>query len=157
MRTLKHMLIGLFSLSLLFAGSSFAGSGKIATCSDFSEAMGLMGTTLYDTTGAYIGEVDDLAINPSTGKIDSVLVSRIRGAGDRVVAIPFDQISKTDQYTLVYNPPQRGDSPTVAFYGELPYEAYRFGQLPPMPQGHHKFTELLGSSVESMEGEPCPV
>jgi sporulation protein YlmC with PRC-barrel domain len=157
MRNITYTLIGLFILSLLFAGSSFAGSGKMATCSDFSEAMGLLGTTLYDTTGVYIGEVDDLGINPSTGRIDSVLVNRIRGVGDRLVAIPFDHISKTDQYTFVYNPPQGGDSPAVVHYGELPYDAYRFSQLPPMPQGHHKFTELLASSVQSMEGEECPV
>jgi sporulation protein YlmC with PRC-barrel domain len=154
------MITGLFTLSLLFAGSSFAGSGKIATCSDFSLAMGLLGTTLYDTTGVYIGEVDDLAINPSTGRIDSVLVNRIRGVGDRVVAIPFDHISKTGENTFVYNPPQGGDSPAVGYFGyynELPYDAYRFSQLPPIPQGHHKFTEFIASSVQSMEGEECPV
>jgi sporulation protein YlmC with PRC-barrel domain len=150
MRTLTYMLIGLFSLSLLFAGSSYAGSGKIATCSDFSKAMNLLGTTLYAPGGEYIGEVDDLAINPSTGRIDSVLVSRITGAGARVVAIPFDDISETGQHTFVYNPPYFGG------YGELPYYAYRLNQLPPMPQGDHKFTELLRSSVQSMEGEECP-
>jgi sporulation protein YlmC with PRC-barrel domain len=158
MRKYTYMLIGLFTLSFLFAGSSFAGSGKMATCSDFSEAMGLLGTTLYDTTGVYIGEVDDLAINSSTGRIDSVLVNRIRGVGDRVVAIPFDHITKTGEYTYVYNPPQGGGWPfVVSYYDQLPYDAYGFNQLPSMGQGHHKFTELLASSVQSMEGEECPV
>jgi sporulation protein YlmC with PRC-barrel domain len=146
-------------MSLLFAGSSFAGSGKMATCSDFSDAMGLIGTTLYDTAGTYIGEVDDLAINPSTGRIDSVLVNRIKGVGDRVVAIPFDQIEKTGPNTFVYNPAQGEDPRAVAYYGygELPYNTYGFYQLPAMPEGHHKFTDILASSVQSMEGEECPV
>jgi sporulation protein YlmC with PRC-barrel domain len=157
MRKLKYMLIGLFTLGLLFTGSSFAGSGKMATCSDFSEAIGLLGTTLYDTTGVYIGEVDDLAINPSTGRIESVLLYRIRGLGDVVVAIPFDHISKTSQYTFVYNPPQGEDSLAVVYYGELPYDAYRFSEFPPMLQDHHKFTDILASSFQSMEGEECPV
>ena len=150
MRNITYTLIGLFFLSLLVAGSSFAGSGKMATCSDFSKAMSLLGTTLYAPGGEYIGEVDDLAINSSTGRIDSVLVSRITGAGARVVAIPFDDISETGQHTFVYNPSYLSD------YNELPYYAYRFNQLPPMPQGDHKFTELLRSSVQSMEGEECP-
>jgi sporulation protein YlmC with PRC-barrel domain len=157
MRKLIYMLIGLFTLSLLFASSSFAGSGKMATCSDFSEAMGLIGTTLYDTTGVYIGEVDDLAINPSTGRIESVLVNRIRGLGDRVVAIPFDHLSKTGEHTFAYNPPQGEEPRAVGYYGELPYYAYGFYQLPAMPEGLHKFTDILASSTQSIEGEECPV
>ena len=39
MRNITYTLIGLFFLSLLFAGSSFADSGKMAICSDSSEAM----------------------------------------------------------------------------------------------------------------------
>ena len=156
MRTITYSLIGLFFLSLLFAGSSFAASGKVATCSDFSEAMRLLGTTLYGPGGEYIGYVDDLAINASTGRIDSVLVTDIRGVGARVVAIPFDQISETGQNSFVYNPPED----VYSFYsgwtfGELPYDVYGFNQLPPMREGDYKFTTLLASSVESMEGQQC--
>ena len=141
MRTLKYTLIGLFTLSLLFAGSVFADSGKMAVCGDSSEAMKLLGTTLLTSTGVYIGEVTDLAINQSTGHIDSVLVDRISGVGARVVAIPFADISQTGENTFVYNPPEGMDT----YYGELPYNFYGFGHLPPMAQGDQKFTELLKS------------
>ena len=150
MRKITYTLIGLFFLSLLFAGSSFADSGKMAVCSDSSEAMMLLGTSLYTPTGVYIGDVTDLAINPSTGHIDSVLVNRIRGEGARVVAIPFAEISKTGEDTFVYNPPENRDWGFVAqYYDQLPYYAYEFYWLPPMPQGDQKFTAL----VESKE---CP-
>ena len=146
MRNITYTLIGLLFLSLLFAGSSFADSGKMAICSDSSEAMMLLGTSLYTPTGVYIGDVTDLAINPSTGHIDSVLVNRIRGEGARVVAIPFDDISRTGENTFAYDPRQGGDWPSlVQYYDELPYDAYGFKHLPPMPQGDQKFTELVQS------------
>ena len=141
MGPLKYTLIALFALSLLFAGRSFANSGKMAVCSDSSKAMMLLGTTLFTPTRVYIGEVTDLAINPSTGHIDSVLVNRISGVGARVVAIPFADISQTGEYAFVYNPPEGRN----IYYGELPYNAYGFQDLPPMSQGDQKFTELLKS------------
>jgi sporulation protein YlmC with PRC-barrel domain len=144
MRNITYTLLGLFFLSLLFAGSSFADTGKKAVCSDSSEAMMLLGTTLYTPTGVYIGDVTDLAINPSTGHIDSVLVNRIKGEGDRVVAIPFADISKTGEDTFVYNPPDRDWGPmSLSYYDVVPYYAYEFYWLPPMPQGDQKFTELV--------------
>ena len=106
----------------------------------------LLGTSLYTPTGVYIGDVTDLAINPSTGHIDSVLVNRIRGEGARVVAIPFADISQTGENTFAYNPPEDKDWPFgVSYYGDLPYYTYGFYYLPPMPQGDQKFTELVQS------------
>jgi sporulation protein YlmC with PRC-barrel domain len=146
MRNITYTLIGLFLLSLLFAGSSFADSGKMTICTDSSEAMMLLGTSLYTPTGVYIGDVTDLAINPSTGRIDSVLVNRIRGEGARVVAIPFTDISETAENTFVYNPPEdRGWPFVVSYYDQLPYDAYGFNHLAPMPQGDQKFTALVES------------
>jgi len=146
MRKITYTLIGLFFFSLLFAGSSFADSEKMAMCSDFSEAMRLMGTSLYTPTGVYIGDVTDLAINPSTGRIDSVLVNRIRGEGTRVVAIPFADISETGENTFVYNSPEgRGWPFVVSYYDQLPYDAYGFKHMPLMPQGDQKFTTLVQS------------
>ncbi len=143
MRNITYTLIGLFFLSLLFVSSSFADSGQ-AICTDSSEAMLLLGTSLYTPTGVYIGDVTDLAINPSTGHIDSVLVNRIKGEGDRVVAIPFADISKTGEDTFVYNPPDRDwGSMSSSYYDVVPYYAYEFYWLPPMPQGDQKFTELV--------------
>jgi sporulation protein YlmC with PRC-barrel domain len=147
MRNITYTLIGLFFLSLLFAGSSFADSGKMAICSDSSEAMMLLGTSLYTPTGVYIGDVTDLAINPWTGHIDSVLVNRIRGVGARVVAIPFGDISRTGENTFVYNPPEGKDWGFIdSNYDHLPYDAYGFKHLGPMPEGDRKFTELVESN-----------
>ena len=150
MRNITYTLIGLLFLSLLFAGSSFADEGMKGVCSDYGEAWMLLGTSLSTQTGVYIGDVTDLAINPSTGHIDSVLVNRIKGEGDRVVAIPFADISKTGEDTFVYNPPDRDWGPmSSSYYDVVPYYAYEFYWLPPMPQGDQKFTAL----VESKE---CP-
>ncbi|MFB3885875.1 MAG: PRC-barrel domain-containing protein [Thermodesulfobacteriota bacterium] len=156
MRKITYALIGLFALSLLFVGSSFAASdesGRMAIHWDSFAASTFLGSALRTPLGEYIGHIDDFAINPSTGRIDSVLVSDITGVGSTVVAIPFDRISKDYQFSLVYNP--RED--TVRFYGsgysELPYDAYRLGELPPMQEGDYRFTTLLGASVQSKEGE----
>jgi sporulation protein YlmC with PRC-barrel domain len=146
MRKIIYSIIGLFFLSLLFTGSSFADTGKKAVCSDSSEAMMLLGTSLYTPTGVYIGDVTDLAINSSTGQIDSVLVNRMRDEGARVVAIPFADISRTGENTFVYNPPEsRAWALTGSYYGETPYDVYGFGHLPAMPQGDQRFSELVQS------------
>ena len=146
MRKITYTLIGLFFFSLLFAGSSFADEGMKGICSDYGEAWMLLGTSLSTQTGVYIGDVTDLAINPSTGHIDSVLVNRIRGEGARVVAIPFADISQTGENTFVYNPPENRDWGFIAqYYDQLPYYAYGFMHLGPMPQGDRKFTELVES------------
>jgi sporulation protein YlmC with PRC-barrel domain len=144
MKTLTYSLIGLFFLSLLFVSSSFASSGKMAACGNFSEGMRLLGTSLYTQTGVYIGDVTDLAINPSTGSIDSVLVNRMRDEGARVVAIPFADISRTGENTFVYNPPEdREWAFTGSEYNKTPYDVYGFRHLPPMPQGDQRLTQIV--------------
>ena len=144
MRNITYTLIGLLFLSLLFAGSSFADEGMNGICSDYGEAWMLLGTSLSTQTGVYIGDVTDLAINPSTGHIDSVLVNRIRGEGGRVVAIPFADILQTGENTFAYVPPGDRDWGFIdSSYEHLPYDAYGFKYLPPMSQGDQKFTELV--------------
>jgi len=139
----------------LFAGSSFAGSGMMATCGEYSEATRLLGTSLYTSAGVYIGDVNDLAIDPTTGHIDSVLVGRIPGVGAREAWIPFADISENGENNFVYNPHQDFDWPSVGYWGQPAYTAYRFYDLPGMPQGDERFTTFAGSSVQSMEGEGC--
>ncbi len=146
MRKTTYKLIGLLFVSLLFVSSSFADEGKMGVCSDASTAWLLLGTSLSTQTGVYIGDVTDLAINPSTGHIDSVLVTRMRGEGARVVAIPFDNILQTGDNSFAYVPPEdREWGYVVSNYSELPYDAYGFRHLAPMPQGDQKFTELVKS------------
>jgi sporulation protein YlmC with PRC-barrel domain len=148
MRNVVYALIGLF-VSLLFVGSLFAGTGEMAMRWDSFDATKLLGVDLTSSVGDYIGNIDDLAINPSTGRIDSLLVNNITGVGAQVVAIPFDDISKTGQNTFVYNPPEG----LYRFPEETPYWSYQFSQLPLMREGDYKLTELLGSSVQGKEGE----
>jgi sporulation protein YlmC with PRC-barrel domain len=147
MRTLTYSLIGIFFLSLLLVATPFADERAIQW--DSFVATDLLGRDLETSEGEYIGNIDDLAINPSTGRIDSVLVNNIIGAGAQVVAIPFDDISKIGQNIFVYNPPEG----MYQFYGKTPYWSYGLNELPPMREGDYKFSTLLGASVESKEGE----
>lgn len=161
MRKTVYSAIGLFFLSLLFVGSSF--SGDMEMSKEFTEstpmavnwntwkASDLLGTTLKGPTGSVvdIGSINDVAVNPSTGEIDSLLVKDIRGLGAKEIAIPFHDVSMLGEATFVYNPP--GDM--YRFDGEDPFQAYDLLSLPPMREGDYRFTTLLGASVESKEGD----
>ena len=159
MRKIAYSVIGLFFLSLLFVGSSFSdemqmseeitGSTPMAVRWDTFKATDLLGLSLETPLNEYIGHIDDLAINPSTGQIDSVLVSDVTGLGDRKIAIPFSDISKRDPYTYVYNTPED----LYRFNLEKPYWAYDLEHFPPIREGDYRFTTLLGASVESKEGD----
>jgi sporulation protein YlmC with PRC-barrel domain len=137
MRTLTYSLIGIFFLSLLLVATPFADERAIQW--DSFVATDLLGRDLETSEGEYIGNIDDLAINPSTGRIDSVLVNNIIGAGAQVVAIPFDDISKIGQNIFVYNPPEG----MYQFYGKTPYWSYGLNELPPMREGHSSIRFIL--------------
>ena len=147
MRSKTYSITGLFFLSLLLVATSFADESAIRW--DSFVATNLMGRDLETSVGEYIGNIDDLAINPSTGRIDSVLVNHVTGVGAQVVSIPFDNISKMGDNIFVYNPPED----TYGFYEEMPYWYLGLNQLPPMREGDYKFSTLLGASIESKEGE----
>ena len=158
MRKIVYSLIGLFVLGLLVVGNSFSNEMTMSeemtgttpatmgwnTC----KASDLIGATIEDPLGlVVVGHINDLAINPSTGKIDSVLVNEIRGIGATEIAVPFSEIARVSPYSYVYL--RSG----MRFEHELPYAAYHLLELPPMPQGDYRFTKLLGADVEGQEGQ----
>jgi sporulation protein YlmC with PRC-barrel domain len=147
MRTLTYSLIGLFFISLLLVATSFAEERAMQW--DSFVATDLLGRGLETSVGEHIGNIDDLAINPSTGRVDSVLVNDVTGVGAQVVAVPFDDISKIGQGIFVYSPREG----MYGFPGKMPYWSYGLNELPPMREGDYKFSTLLGASVESKEGE----
>ena len=159
MRKLHYLFVGLLTLILLFAGNSFSGEtqergGMTKTAPmnvrwDTFKATDLLGVSLETSLHEYIGHIDDLVINPSTERIDSVLVKDIRGLGAEVVAIPFSDVSRGSQTSFVYN----SSEDRTPFSGEMPYWAYHFDQLSPMPEGSYRLGALQGASVESKEGD----
>jgi uncharacterized protein YrrD len=159
MRKIPCLLVGLLTLSLFFVSNSF--SGEMRVCEQMTEAApmevrwdtfkatDLLGGSLETPLHEYIGYIDDLLINPSTGRIDSLLVKDIRGLGAKVVAIPFGDISRRGETFFVYNIPEERNR----FSGEIPYLAYHLEGLPPMQEGSYRLGTLQGASVESKEGE----
>jgi sporulation protein YlmC with PRC-barrel domain len=147
MRTLTYSLIGLFLISLLVVATSVADERAMQW--DSFVATNLLGRDLQNSVGEHIGNIHDLAIDPSTGRIDSALVNNITGVGAQMVTIPFDHISKIDQNIFMYNPPEG----TYRLDGLMPYWSYGFYDLPPVREGDYKFSTLLGASVESSEEE----
>ena len=113
----------------------------------------------FDMVGAFIvepnryslpiGRIDDVAINPLTGKIDSVLVYDIQGLGDKEIAIPFSDISKDGPMSFAYTPAEHMHRSDL----ELPYKAYQLLKLPPMPQGDYMFFKVLGAEVQGKRGQ----
>ncbi len=144
MRKILYLFVGLLTLSLFFISNSWSDEKW-----DTFKATDLLGTSLETTLHEYIGYIDDLAINPSAGRIDSVLVKDIQGLGAEVIAIPFTDISRWSQTSFVYNTPED----RYRLSGEIPYWAYHLEQLPPMHEGSYRLGTLQGASVESKEGD----
>ena len=159
MRLITCSLTGLLVFSMVFVGSSFSGevqmseemtgSKSMSVCWDTYQASALIGLSLNDSRGDFIGRISDLAIDPSTGRIDTFLVTDLQGFGAEEVAIPFSDISRQGESTFVYNPPEERHR----FYGEAPYWSYGLHRLPMVREGDDTFSMFLGADVESREGE----
>ena len=154
-----YVFAGLLTLTLLFVGNSFSADLRERGEMTKTTAMGarwepfratdLLGVSLETPLHETIGYIDDLVINSSTERIDSVLVKDIRGLGAEVVAIPFSDISRGSYTSFVYN----SSEDRTPLSGEMPYWAYHFEQLSQMPEGSYRLGALQGASVESKEGD----
>jgi uncharacterized protein YrrD len=159
MRKISYLLVGLLTLSLFFVSNSFSDemwareemteTAPMEARWDTFKATDLLGVSLETPLREYIGYIDDLVINPSTGRIDSVLVKDVQGLGAEVIAIPFSDISRGSYTFFVYNTPEDRNQ----FSGEMPYWAYDLEQFPPMHEGSYRLGTLQGASVESKEGD----
>ncbi len=160
MRKIAYMSVGLLSLILLFVGNSFSSAemreseemtrtAPMDVQWDTFKATDLLGISLETPLHESIGYIDDLVINPSTERIESVLVKDIRGLGAEVIAIPFSDISRGSYTFFVYNSPED----RTQFSGEMSYWAYHLEQYPPMHEGSYRLGTLQGASVESKEGD----
>jgi len=159
MRKIPYLLVGLLTLGLFLVSNSFSdemwvreGMMEAAPMEvrwDTFKATDLMGVSLQTPLHEYIGYIDDLVINPSTGRIDSVLVRDVQGLGAEVVAIPFSDISRGSYTFFVYNPPEERNQ----FSGEMAYWAYDLGQPAPMHEGSYRLSTLQGASIVSKEGD----
>jgi uncharacterized protein YrrD len=116
---------------------------------DTFKATDLLGVSLETPLHEYVGYIHDLVINPSTGRIDRVLVKDIQGLGAELVAIPFSDISRGSYTFFVYNPPEDRNQ----FSGEMAYWAYDLEQFSTLPEGSYRLGTLQGASVESKEGD----
>jgi sporulation protein YlmC with PRC-barrel domain len=153
MRNIPYLLAGVLILSLFLVHDSFSDEmfvrDEIAVRWDTFKATDLFGASLETPVHEYIGRIDDLVINPSTERMDSVLVKDVRGLGAKVIAIPFSDISRGGYTFFVYNPPED----RTTFYGEMPYWVYDLDRLPSMDEGSYRLGTLQGASVESREGD----
>lgn len=57
-----------------------------------SRVSNLIGTTVTDSHGEKLGEIDDLVVTPQ-GRLEAVLsVGGLFGVGDRLIAVPMDEL-----------------------------------------------------------------
>jgi sporulation protein YlmC with PRC-barrel domain len=151
MKTLIYSLTGLFVISLFVIGSSLAGemrkSGEqsAAACLDTFKASDVIGLNLQDTAGDRIGTITDVAVDPSSGRINSFLINDIEGVGGAVVAIPLSDIQMWGETTFVYGPSEHmyrfSRSTDGLGVGESPYVAYNLGNLEHAGQGYYESRE----------------
>lgn len=56
-------------------------------------ATDLIGTAVVDTEGEQVGEIDDLVVSPTDGRIHAVLaVGGVLGVGERLVSVPLEEL-----------------------------------------------------------------
>lgn len=138
--------MGLFLFSPLVAGTSYA------QCLNAIEASQLVGINVNDVRGHYMGQIDDVVIDPSNNTVSSVILSDIPGMGAERIAIPFSSFTRTGESSFVYNPSED----VYLFYGEAPYwtqglNSYKSDQS--MLENGDRSSQLLGATIETLEGE----
>ena len=169
-------------LAVVFTfGFVFVGSGAFAQMSsdspifsyqpmswNTSEASWLIGLRVLDN-----GQISDLVIDQTNGRIALVMLSDVPYLGAQKVAVPYSSLLRTGEYTfelrdnpfVIVSPSDShvvyGSSPETdptwisniyTYYHEAPYWTENGGQ--PLQAGKmDEYTRILGTEVQSRDGE----
>lgn len=154
MNKMTYLLSILFAISLVFiAGNSFAqNKGYQADIKDYwpwVSASKMIGSQLRDRSGNYVGEIKDLVIDPSSGRISNVILSNFRSHLANL-PVPFDTVHKDPRgEMLVYNPPKGAE----LYYGQAPYWSEGLYADQTWPMEGIKASKLIGATVRTSNGE----
>ena len=80
------------------------------------EASWLIGQTVWSPNGDSLGQISNLVIDQENGRIALVVLSDVPNLGAKHVAIPYDSLVRTDEYTFV-----------LSFGDKTPYVGMGFG------------------------------
>lgn len=166
MKSIRYSIIGLLIISvLLVAGNSFAqfpwgapgaGGGYRGGYSTPSPSRWIVGSTmmiseLSTPQGFYLAEISDLVIDPVSGHVSNVVITRIRMMGTEHISIPFNTVSKTAEAIFIHWVPEG----VYRFYGQAPYwsEGLYIDSKQPEPIGGYKVSKLMGGNARTSKGE----
>jgi sporulation protein YlmC with PRC-barrel domain len=152
MNKVAYLLMFSSAVSLIFiAGISFPKNNQPAAHDswDWVLASHVIGSSLMDQSGNYIGKVKDLVIDPSSGRIISDIVSTFRSNWS-TIAIPFqDTVVKTPGRELMY-----AQSRSVErYYGQAPFWSEGLYANQTWPMAGIKASKLIGATVRASNGE----
>ena len=121
------------------------------------------------------GQISDLVIDQSNGRIALVILSDVPGLGAQQLAVPYSSLLRTGEYTFeirdtypsvdVYNAPLNpglyGGSPDTdpgwisgiyTYNGQMPYWTEK-GERPLQASKTYEYSRFIGSEVHSRNGE----
>jgi sporulation protein YlmC with PRC-barrel domain len=152
MNKIAHLLMLLSAVSLVFvAGNSFAKNNQPAGNDswDWVLASHLIGSSLMDQSGNYVGKVKDLVIDPSSGRVISDIISTFR-SNRLIFAIPFeDTVVKTPGRKVMYAQSRSAER----YYGQAPYWSEGLYANPTWPMDGIKASKLIGATVRASNGK----
>jgi sporulation protein YlmC with PRC-barrel domain len=152
MEKIVYFLMLLSALSLVFAaGNSFAKNNQPAAHDswDWVLASHVIGSSLMDQSGNYVGKVKDLVIDPSSGRIISDIVSTFRSNWS-TLAIPFeDTLVKTPGRQVMYTQSRSAER----YYGQAPYWSEGLYANQTWPMAGIKASKIIGATVRASNGE----
>lgn len=96
---------------------------KAPSASDLSETTHFVGTKVAATEGKVSATIDDMTID-SSGHLDLLLLSGVPNRGSHEVAVPFEELKKTSDGSLVLNVTGRRLAMAPVFYK---YDVNRMG------------------------------
>jgi len=134
------------------AGGPITGySQPSASGEDTFVASTMIWSQLKTPQGDYLAEIKDLVIDPVSGRVSNVVLTRIRGMGAEDVAVPFSTVSKIGQNIFIHRAPED----VYQFYGQTPYWSeglYICSKVQP-PTGSYRTSKLIGSVARTPKGQ----
>jgi sporulation protein YlmC with PRC-barrel domain len=123
------------------------------------DASWLIGLRVLDN-----GQISDLVIDQTNGRIAVVTLSDVPGLAAQPLAVPYSSLLRTGEYTfelrnsnpfVVYDSSPVTDPTRISeiytYYGEAPYWTENGGQ--PLHEGEmYLYTKMIGTEVQSRDG-----
>jgi sporulation protein YlmC with PRC-barrel domain len=121
---------------------------------DTYEAGWLIGHRVYSRLGGELGQIDNLMIDRTDGRIALVILSGVQGFGAEYVAAPFSALERTGEYTFQLNFGDQNTSiPSGAYEDPYAYQLYKSASIVGLSTIPSSIDPLWADSVYRFYGQ----